>query len=344
MNVRRYLFTVIAGAALLCALLSGCAVHQWPELEDAVEDAPLRIHLSFHTEMILWEHEYDINTKKLTEIQTESPVVYDNTQSTGVIRYIVRIYPRTETRNARSYLQELDLTRELTKDGYDFDTELTLPFGEYRIVAWADIRGDEAEKEYYDASDFASVVSTRHSLNTDYRDAFRGAENVKLEYDPASPAAKTVQIEMHRPLAKCEIIAEGIEDFLRKNPARSGLSDYRLILAYQSYTPFAYSAMTDLLVDSRYGEYFESRFTPIDETSASLGFDYHLVRSEGSSTILQVAVFGPDGEELSMSNPVQIPLRRDHHTVVRGKFLSGNASGGFVGVDPRFEGDFNIFR
>ena len=340
MSVRRYIY-ILLWSVVQCALLTGCSVHQWPGQEDPAGDAELRIRLVFHTEMTLWEHEYDIGTNKLTEIQTESPVVYDNTQSAGVIRYVVRIYPRSETRyNAGSCLQELDLTRKLTEDGYDFDTELTLPPGEYRIIAWADIREDDTENTYYDASDFASVVSTRHSLNTDYRDAFRGAENVQL----ASDAAKTVRIEMRRPLAKCEIISEGLEDFLRENPARSGLSDYRVLLAYPGFTPFAYSAMTDLLVDSRYGEYFESHFTPIGETSASLGFDYHLVRAEGSSTMLQVAVFDADGEEISMSTPVQVPLRRDCHTVIRGKFLSADASGGFVGVDPGFDGDFNIIR
>ena len=332
---------------LLPFLQTACDVHQWPvEEEDVVKSAQLRLDLFFHTDMTVWEHYYNIDTNTLTEIETDAPVVYDNTQSAGFIRYIIRVYSRSDLRSGGGglYFQEYVFTREFTDDNYHFETDISLPLGEYRIMAWADISESETAEPRYDAADFASVFVYDHTLSTDYRDAFRGVKDVDLELGNVSEPVRTVHIDMHRPLAKCEIIAEGLEDFLQSNPTRNNMSDYRVILAYQGYTPFAYSAITDLLVDSRYGEYFETVLTPIDESSASLGFDYHLVRTEGGSTMLQVAVFGPDGEEISMSNPVQVPLRRDHHTVIRGKFLSANASGGFVGIDPGYEGDFNIIK
>lgn len=342
--MRRYAYTYILLVASLL-LPTACAVHQWPAAEEViVEDVELRLNLDFHPDMTLWEHYYDIETNTLTEIATETPTVYDNTQTTGFIRYIVRVYPITErSRAADWHLQEYIFTSEFTGGDYDYETEIKIPAGEYRIMAWADIGESEWAEPRYDAGDFAQVVLVDHSLSTDYRDAFRGVGDVTL-VQSRTPAVTTLHIDMRRPLAKCEIIAEGLEDFIQNNPTRNDISGYRVILAYTGYTPFAYSAVTDLLVDSRYGEQFETVMTPIDSSSVSLGFDYHFVRTEDSSTRLQVAVFDSAGEEIAMSEPVQIPLRRDYHTVIRGKFLSANASGGFVGVDPSFSGEFNVIK
>lgn len=333
------------------ALLTGCAVHQWPEKEEQpvpAGDVTCVLRLRFHPEVTRWEHLYDVDTQQLTPIGQEEPVVYDNTQPEGIIRYIVRVYAQAASRvELDHHVGEYLFTRRLSEEGYDFETQLTLPEGAYTLAVWSDIWESDAQLPRYDATDFAQVELTDHAVNTDYRDAFRGMQDLTLTWEGSDAAPVEAEVAMHRPMAKFEIVAEGLEDFLEQEQlraARSGLDEYQVVLAYTGYTPFAYNVLTDALVDSRYGEQFLSGFRALDETSASLGFDYVLVRPEESSTRVQVGVFRKSGEPIALSEPLVVPLRRDHHTVIRGKFLSAHASGGFVGVDPGYDGDFNIFQ
>ncbi|MCH5335393.1 MAG: FimB/Mfa2 family fimbrial subunit [Alistipes sp.] len=340
--MRTFIFMILAAAYLL---LTGCDVHQWPE-RDQIGEAELVIRLNFHPVMTVWEHYYDIDTKELTEAAVATPESYDNTQHEGFIRYIVRIYPRSDTRSAiDTPLQEYLFTSELDGQEYDFETTATLPWGEYTVMAWADIRETYDEAPRYDASDFAQVVLLDHTLNTDYRDAFCGTMDVTVDKTSSSePVAQTVQVEMRRPQAKFQIIAEGVEDFIQNAATRNDLSDYKVILAYTGYTPFAYSVLTDLLVDSRYNERFESAITALDSSSISLAVDYFLVRADETSTRVQIGVFDAAGQEIAMTDPFLVPLLRDRHTIIRGKFLAAHASGGFVGIDPGFDGDINIVQ
>jgi hypothetical protein len=42
-----------------------------------------------------------------------------------------------------------------------------------------------------------------------------------------------------------------------------------------------------------------------------------------------------------MTQPIEVPIRRSWHTILRGRFLMSEASGGVV-IDPTFDGDFNL--
>lgn len=327
---------------------AGCTVHQWPDDMEEREEFILRLH--FNTLMTVWEHYYDINTRQLTPVQNDNPLVYDNTRTSGTIRYIVRIYHKTETNSQLTeHTEEYIFSRELTEQGYDFETPLLLPAGEYTIRVWADVRDLQTDSAYYDATDFARIELTEHIVNTDYRDAFRGFCEFSLDQRLSLDDPLTVlEIDMFRPLAKFEFVADGLDDFrqseLTRGTTADALSDYDIILAYTGYTPSAYSMITDSPNDSRYGEQFRSSFGPLEGSSASLGFDYVFARTDESSTWMQIGVFDDEGQSVALTDPILIPLKRDHHTLIRGRFLETHASGGFVGVDPGFDGDFNIIR
>ena len=267
-------------AALLLfalVLLTGCAVHQWPEEEQAAEVAFV-LRLRFEPAMTRWEHYYDVDTQQLTPVGTTTPEVYDNTQSEGLIRYIVRIYAQAPSRvQLEQHMEEYIFTRRLSEEGYDFETRLTMPEGDYTVAVWSDVRETETTDARYDAADFTQVALTDHPLNTDYRDAFRGMQDMTLTTGGSNAAPRTVEVEMRRPLAKFELIAEGLADFLeqeqQRSASRGGLDDYQVVLAYTGYSPYVYNVLTDALVDSHYGEQFLSGFRTLDEASASLGFD-----------------------------------------------------------------------
>ena len=56
---------------------------------------------------------------------------------------------------------------------------------------------------------------------------------------------------------------------------------------------------------------------------------------------LQIGIYDKEGEQLSMSDPIDVPVKRNHHTIIRGMFLMMEASSG-VTINPDFDGDYNL--
>ena len=117
--------------------------------------------------------------------------------------------------------------------------------------------------------------------------------------------------------------------------------DYKIVFYYNSYLPTEYNLITGKPTDAKMGMMFSSSLQPLNEDEALIGFDYVIVNGVESSVSLQVALYAPDGELMSLSNPVVVPVVRGKVTTVRGKFLT-LATGGGIGIDPGFDGEFNL--
>ena len=93
--------------------------------------------------------------------------------------------------------------------------------------------------------------------------------------------------------------------------------------------------------DSSTGVSFTSDITLIDEHNARLGFDYVMVNGHESSVMVAVGLFDENGVRLSMTNPIEVPLKRSMLTTVKGSFLMQDTRGG-VAIEPGFDGEYNI--
>ena len=86
---------------------------------------------------------------------------------------------------------------------------------------------------------------------------------------------------------------------------------------------------------------FHSKLERISDTEAEMGFDYILVNGTESSIIVAVGLFDKEGNQLSMTTDIEVPIVRSKLTTVRGSFLMQEAGGG-VYVDSSYDGDINI--
>ena len=166
---------------------------------------------------------------------------------------------------------------------------------------------------------------------------------------------------MQRPLAKFEFITNDVLEFIEKestrvsskangNKSSSGedtptkavsLDDYRVVFHYVGFMPDAYSMHTDKPVDSSTGVMFESSLKKITDSEASVGFDYVFVNGKKSAVTVQIGIYDKEGTQLSLTDPIEVPLKRSNHTIMTGMFLMSQASGG-VTINPDFEGDHNL--
>ena len=279
----------------------------------------------------------------------------------------------------------------------DHKVVLAIPEGNYMLRVWADyVDAGRVDDKYYLTDDFRSImVAEPYEGDTDFRDAFEGSSEVSVVRVGSIAEKARVRVEMQRPLAKFQFVANDFYDLVTKamekylnskeyaaflqtrrssqptpsttdadchfdvsttdylpdddtkapwDPTKApgfNPEDYKIVFYYNSYLPTEYNLLTGKPTDAKMGMQFSSTLLPLNEDEALIGFDYVIVNGVESSVTLQVALYAPDGEMMSLSNPVVVPVVRGKVTTVRGKFLT-LATGGGIGIDPGFDGEFNL--
>ena len=320
---------------LMLAVLTSCAVHEWPSPEDVV---PFRIKFSILN--IEWE---------LMDRACGDDISDTRGSNQAKLRYTIRLVPVTKMMTDKLVTQEFVMLKEL-----DDDTELEISAdvapGTYDVLVWADYVRAGSGEPYYNIDNFAAITyNGTYEGNNDYHDAFRGVARIELIADIMDNAPDELSIYMQRPFAKFELITNDIDAFITSEISRRGLpagsqidlSEYTVVYQYVGFYPDTYNMFTDKPIDASSGVSFTSSITKLDDSTATLGFDYVFVGDGESVVTVQVGVYDKDGVEVSRTESIKVPLNRSQHSLVHGDFLMSTASGG-VNVDSSYNGDHNI--
>ena len=328
--MRRLFYLMIC---LPILLLTACDVHEWPETPELVK---LHLRLNYETEMTEWKHMYDGSNV----IEVGLGETYDNHQDYGKIRYIVRTYPISEKqRTSQNYVQEFVFTKDIAK-GYDHEVTLDVLPGNYNVMVWSDLVKSDDDTCFYNAENFAEIMlQGEHRGNSDHRDAFCGQDTILLSLNSANQINRTINIRMKRPLAKFEIVANDLLEFI--GTKGSDINLYKVKIQYIGFVPNTYSLFADRPVASTTGVMFESTLTKLTDAEVSMGFDYVFVSDKGTTVTVRIGLYDKKDQPISFSNPITIPIKPDHHTLLTGRFLMMNASNE-IDIDPNFGGDYNI--
>ena len=353
-------FLNVVSALLTLVALAGCDVHQWPEPKGITPEPPMPdlpkmtipLRLEFETDFYLWEHFYDPLQGKVEEANPSLTIFpdypgtsskYDNVLPSGLIQVYVKVYP---TSNPSQCVAEQSFTREINGT-YDTDFDLELPvYGTYDVVVWSHLLEDSEASPFYETANFSQVhiIADNYRGNTDHRDGFRG----RIRINAATEIEGSYVVRMTRPMGKFELVTTDLSEFLDRETKARGLStrasaeDYRVIISFPMYYPSSYSALDDRLENATTGVAFSTKMTVTGESEASLGFEYVLLNNISDGGVqTRVDVYRLDGTRVAGSSTFTVPMRRDHHVLLRGAFLSMEGSGG-VGIDPGFNGDHNI--
>lgn len=348
----------IATALMLCVLAifmgTSCAVHEWPE----PTPAGVILNLDFNTEMPQFMV-LDVNGTRASRDGND----YE-------LRYTVEAYRQlsdgswSETPHGRYTFTKEDLSDLNTTVRLDIDE------GTYRFYVWTDfvLKGTAADY-FYTTGNFRSIrLQGEHEGDNDFRDAFVGNADLTVRRFSASQTPSTVTVPMERPLAKFEFVSTDLQEFitktmeemLRKDSGKADkpgkdsgdegdgtkspvvdLNKFRVVFYYSGYMPCAFNMMDNKPCDSATGVRFNSTIRAVDDHEARLGFDYVFVNGKESSVMVTVGLFDEEGTQLSMSNQIEVPIKRSMLTVVKGSFLMQNTGGG-VAIDPDFDGEYNI--
>lgn len=344
-------FAATIGCMMSLSLLTGCDVHEFPEVLPPVEtNANLTINLDFDTEMPLY--------KEILQAKPRSgnnPAAYDTRHIISVHRLLANgNYDRTADTIVSFSCDDIE--------NLNCSREITLPQGDYNLFVWTDFvnEGSLADK-FYKTSDFTEIIlsdKNNHVGSCDYRDGFRGLQQASLKVDKHNE----VTVEMKRPMAKFKFISTDYADFvetmlkmeaLKKSQGLSSSNDapsdsrtinpddYKVIFRYNGFMPCSYNMFTDKPADSWTGVSFNGALEPIGQNEVELGFDYVFVNGTEASVAVMLEVYNKDNELVASSRTINIPLKRSHLTIVKGSFLTSIAGGG-VGIVPDFDGEYNV--
>jgi len=334
---------------------AGCDVHEFPE--ERHNKIPFLLHLDFNTEMPL--HKEMFYTRN-GETGTNGASEKHN------IRYIVNAYRTDNIRGANRIADTTFVFAKSDISNLNYTARLLLQEGTYDFKVWADyVDATDMEDKYYDTRDFSEIILANkndHQGSNDYRDAFRGYVTATVT-DPAYYTGSVVDsidnqatAEMKRPMGKFKFVSTDLDVFpsyvaqimrgrgiLSKSELQSiNIEDFHVVFRYNAFMPCSFNMFTDKPADSWMGMSFKSNMYKENDTEMTLGFDYIFVNGTETTLSVSVEVYDNNGNLMSSSNPVDVPVVRSKLTVVKGEFLTSIASGG-VQINPGFDGeDYNI--
>lgn len=345
--MKKILYLIICIPLLM---LSGCDVHEFP---DNPPTAKLHLRLNYEPQFTEWIHTYADS-----KVHEEGyGATYNNTLNYGSMRYIVRAYPIKNARQvSQYYTHEYVFNKDVSK-GYNHEASIDLIPGDYKIMVWSDLTYSNRDTYYYNPENFFEILlQGEYAGNTDYRDAFRGTNDATIVSDHIERQPDTLDITMQRPLTKYSFITTDLKEFIDKeieylekeaatrgetSPTRVNTDEYKVYLYFSGYMPNAYNMNTDKPVDAQVGVLYKSKMNVLNEHEAELGYDYVFVGNNKSAVTVQLVLYDKNDRQLALTSPINVPLKRDYHTILKGSFIMDQASGG-IKIDPSFDGNHNI--
>ena len=345
------------------ALMTSC-VHQFPE----DKPADVTIKLTFDTALpyyntLKFPDETKSGGSMITDLNLFNQDFTDH--ASYDIRYTIEAYPVLGNGNvSRDPAKRWTFTKDDARNLDDMTFMLSIGEGKYEFRAWTDfVKQGTAVDYFYKTDDWKDGIRLYHNNghhgNTDWRDAFAGKVIVDVVRYGSIAEPSSGLIKLARPLGKYIFVTNDLEDFTTKvmrtkadeaemlgisKVPEFNIDDYTLTIAYTGFMPSSYSMVTDRANDSEVNVRFTSKLTKVDANIAIMGFDYVLANPDNATqtnVIMGIELRDKDNTVLASHNSVKVQLKRSHYTLIEGRFLMQESSGG-ISLNPDFDGEFIV--
>lgn len=337
-------YTIGFIALVLTIVLAGC-VHDYPSMTEDGEEGvdPTLVEVNTEVTLDLELVPLEIITQKNARSGTTKARAGEQTDYRR--RFIIEAW-----RDGKPESRQVTVMEDAEEDS---DGKITLPIRlklhavEYTLAVWTDYVAAGTDTDlYYDTEDLQYVACTDpYTGSTDYRDCLYGTTALDLrQYRDEWNARVQVKVDMIRPLAKYELIATDVKDFLRKTKKqRADDAAFTITFSYGFYLPTVFNVLAGKPADSRTGiAYIIPLTVPDDGTEeCRIGTDFVFVNGAESFVKLSMEIQDGGGNVISRTVGLEVPYRRGHLTTVRARFLTNEMQGG-VDIDPDFDGDIDI--
>jgi len=337
----------ISFAVVFAALLSTACdkVHEFPEKGKEVD--PTEINTTLEVECLPPISEYRIVTKdgdSDSSLQGEEQK-YDR-------RFVVQI---RSTGSVDTLISSYLVTRDVA-DMSCLVLKEKLKARKYRLVVWMDYVLKGTVNDLYYNTGNGKTLNTIHVpsvyeyvAGTDFKDSQTYVSELDLTgYAGQWSADITVRATLYRPVAKITVLASDLAEYASSIGWTGTLNDLadNLVVetSYEGYCPTGYNAITGKLNDAQVGyKYGSSASYPFElekKEYMHAGFDYVFVNGESSVT-LTVRISTRSGQLVNEVNHLVVPTRSGKETILIYMLLTKEYVPG-IGIDPGFDGEFNI--
>ncbi|NME85846.1 DUF6562 domain-containing protein [Bacteroides eggerthii] len=334
--------------ALVMATLFVSCVHDYPGMTEEGEEGVDPTLVEVNTEVTL-----DLELVPLEIITQESARSGTNKARSGTTkaddgyrrRFIIEAW-----REGKPTARQVTVMETAEEDG---DGKISLPIHlklhalEYTLAVWTDyVKAGTTDDLYYDTDNLQQVACTDpYTGSTPYRDCLYGTAPLDLrQYRDEWNAKVQIKVDMVRPLAKYELIATDVKDFLRKTKKqRADDETFTITFSYGFYLPTVFNVLTGKPADSRTGIAYTTPLTvPTDgQKECTIGTDFVFVNGTESFVSLSMEIRDGGGNVISRTTGLEVPYRRGHLTTVRARFLTNEMQGG-VDIDDDFDGNIDV--
>lgn len=338
-------YTIGFIALVLTIVLAGC-VHDYPSMTEDGEEGidPTLVEVNTEVTLDLELVPLEIITQKNARSGTTKARAGKQTDYRR--RFIIEAW--REGKPTARQVTVMDTAEEEDGDGkISLPIRLKLHALDYTLAVWTDyVAADTDTDLYYDTKDLQYVACRDpYTGSTDYRDCLYGTAALDLRnYRDEWNAKVQVKVDMVRPLAKYELIATDVKDFLRKTKKqRTDGEAFTITFSYGFYLPTVFNVLSGKPADSRTGIAYTTPLTvPTDgQEECTIGTDFVFVNGEESFVKLSMEIRDGGGNVISRTTGLEVPYRRGHLTTVRARFLTNEMQGG-VDIDDEFEGDIDF--
>lgn len=333
-------YTIGFIALVLTIVLAGC-VHDYPSMTEDGEESVDPTLVEVNTEVTL-----NLELVPL-EIITQKNARSGTTKAATDYR---RRFVIEAWRGGKPESRQVTVMEDAEEDG---DGKITLPIRlklhavEYTLAVWTDyVKAGTDTDLYYDTKNLQRVACTApYTGSTPYRDCLYGTTALDLrQYRDEWNAKVQIKVDMVRPLAKYELIATDVAEFLERTAQQRAQGEsYTVTFSYSFYIP----AVFDVLAGKPCESWPEISFTlPLalpeeGETLHTVGSDFIFANGGEASVLLTMEIRDSRGNRVSRVSGIEVPYRRGHLTTLKGAFLTSEMKGG-VEIDTEWDGEVEI--
>ena len=326
-NLNTSLLPLLGLLCLLGLLPVGCTLYEEPDM--SVVPEPGETQLGGVTLNLNLTLPLDFDGKNdLTSLS----------DGTYLHRVIVAVYQNSRVLSRKTVTAAVEDAETLT-----LPVSLMLDAQVYKLVVWSDYVKASAPDDdfFYNTETLVPLVgSTDFIGNAEYKDSFTAVAEVDLsDYAGQSGAVEELDLTLHRPMARYNLVATDVAAFLRR--AAKGLisgTTFTAHVRYTGYLPIGYNALDAVPKKSVMARRYWRTFSlPAEGTrELTFGFDYLFVAAEGITYIpVEVELRDESGKTVALSS-VRIPCEQGKVSEVRGQFLTTNPKSG-IGFDADYD-------
>lgn len=337
-------YTIGFIALVLTIVLAGC-VHDYPSMTEDGEEGidPTLVEVNTEVTLDLELVPLEIITQKNARGGTTKARAGKQTDYRR--RFIIEAW-----REGKPTARQVTVMEDAEEDG---DGKITLPIRlklhavEYTLAVWTDyVKAGTDTDLYYDTKNLQRVACTApYTGSTPYRDCLYGTTALDLrQYRDEWNAKVQIKVDMVRPLAKYELIATDVAEFLERTAQQRAQGEsYTVTFSYSFYIP----AVFDVLAGKPCESWPEISFTlPLalpeeGETLHTVGSDFIFANGGEASVLLTMEIRDSRGNRVSRVSGIEVPYRRGHLTTLKGAFLTSEMKGG-VEIDTEWDGEVEI--